>query len=125
MPVLAVTRERRAGETRVAVTPDAAKKLTDLGLEVVVEAGAGPSAAAPDAAYEAVGAKIVGSAAEALANADLLFKVRGPVDEELAALKPGVIVVALLNPYQDQALIAALNGRRATAFAMEFVPRIT
>jgi NAD(P) transhydrogenase subunit alpha len=125
MPLLAVTKERRAGETRVAVTPDVVKKLSDLGLSVVVEARAGEGAAAPDAAYEAAGASIAGAAAAALADADLVFKVRGPSPEEIAALKPGVIVAGLFNPYQDPALIEALNGRGATVFAMEFVPRIT
>jgi len=125
MPVLAVTRERRAGETRVAVTPDAARRLAGLGLAVRVESGAGVAADAPDAGYEAAGAQIAAGAAEAIAGADLLFKVRGPVDEEIAALKPGAIVVGLLNPYQDRALLEALGARGATAFAMEFVPRIT
>jgi NAD(P) transhydrogenase subunit alpha len=125
MPVLAVTKERRAGETRVAVTPDAAKKLIALGLEVEVETGAGAAASATDAEYLAAGAKIAPTAVDALKNADLVLKVRGPADEEIAALKPGAIVVGLFNPYQDGALLAALNGRQATVFAMEFVPRIT
>ena len=125
MPVLAVTRERRAGETRVAVTPDAVRKLVPLGLEVAVEAGAGAAAAAPDADYLAAGARVLPTAAEALADADIVLKVRGPADEEIAALKPGALVVGLFNPYQDRPLIDALNGRRATVFAMEFVPRIT
>jgi NAD(P) transhydrogenase subunit alpha len=125
MPVLAVTRERRAGETRVAVTPDAARKLIALGLEVMVEAGAGLSAAAPDADYETAGAKIAHTPAEALSNADIVLKVRGPVDEEIAALKDGAIVVALLNPFQDRETVKDLAEKGATVFAMEFVPRIT
>jgi NAD(P) transhydrogenase subunit alpha len=125
MPVLAVTKERRAGETRVAVTPDAARKLIALGLEVVIEAGAGLAAAAPDADYEAAGAKLVPTAAAALSDADLLLKVRGPADDEIAVLKPGAIVVGLLNPFQDRELITALTRREATVFAMELVPRIT
>ena len=71
MPVLAVTKERRAGETRVAVTPDAVKKLIVLGFEVVVEAGAGLGAAAQDADYAAAGARVVATPAEALSTADL------------------------------------------------------
>ena len=125
MPVLAVTKERRAGETRVAVTPDALKKLLSLGLEVRVETGAGASAAGPDEAYEAAGARVVHSLVEALGGADLVFTVRGLTDEEVSALKPGAIVVGLLNPYQDRALLDALAANGATAFAMEFVPRIT
>jgi NAD(P) transhydrogenase subunit alpha len=125
MPVLAVTKERRAGETRVAVTPDALKKLKAMGLDVVVESGAGEGASAPDAAYEAEGAKVVGGMAEALGGADLVFKVRGPTADEVAALKPGAVVIGLLNPYQDRELLDALATKGATAFAMEFVPRIT
>jgi NAD(P) transhydrogenase subunit alpha len=86
MPVLAVTKERRAGETRVAVTPDAAKKLIALGLEVVVEAGAGLTASAPDADYEAAGARVVPTAAAALDGADLVLKVRGPAADQIAVV---------------------------------------
>jgi NAD(P) transhydrogenase subunit alpha len=125
MPVLAVTRERRAGETRVAVTPDSARKLIALGLEVVVETGAGVAAAFLDADYLAAGAKLVPTAADALRDADLVLKVRGPADDEIALLKQGAVVVGLFNPYQNRELLDALNARQATVFAMEFVPRIT
>ncbi len=125
MPVLAVTKERRAGETRVAVTPDAAKKLIALGLDVVVEAGAGRTASIPDADYEAAGAKLAAGLAEAITGADILLKVRGPTDEEIAALKPGAIVVGLVNPFQDRETLEALARHGATVFAMELVPRIT
>jgi H+-translocating NAD(P) transhydrogenase subunit alpha len=125
MPVLAVTKERRAGETRVAVTPDAAKKLIALGFEVVVEAGAGLAASVPDADYAAAGAKIVATPTEALAAADLVLKVRAPADEEIAVLKSGAIVVGLLNPFQDREALGELAEQGAIVFAMEFVPRIT
>ncbi len=125
MPVLAVTKERRAGETRVAVTPDAAKKLIALGLEVRVEAGAGRAAAVSDADYQAAGAKIVAGAAETITGADILLKVRGPTDEEIAALKAGAIVVGLVNPFQERETLEALARHGATVFAMELVPRIT
>ena len=125
MPVLAVTKERRSGETRVAVTPDVVVKLAALGVTVVVETGAGVDAAAPDAAYEAAGARIAPDAASALKNADVVFKVRGPSPDEIAAMKPGVVIAGLFNPYQDPALLEALNAKGATVFAMEFVPRIT
>jgi NAD(P) transhydrogenase subunit alpha len=125
MPVLAVTKERRAGETRVAVTPDATRKLVALGLEVVVETAAGLGASFPDAEYQAAGASLAANPAEALAGADILLKVRGPVEEEIAALKPGAIVVGLLNPFQEREVVQALAEKGATAFAMELVPRIT
>jgi NAD(P) transhydrogenase subunit alpha len=125
MPILAVTRERRAGETRVAITSDAAKKLIALGLDVVVESGAGLSASVSDAEYEAAGARVAPSLAAALDGADILLKVRGPVGEEIAALKAGAIVVGLLNPFQERETVDALAAAGASVFAMEFVPRIT
>jgi NAD(P) transhydrogenase subunit alpha len=125
MPVLAVTKERRAGETRVAVTPDSAKKLIALGFEVMVEMGAGLAASMPDADYAAAGAKMVPTPDEAISGADLLLKVRAPADEEIAALKPGAIVVGLLNPFQDREPVEDMAEKGATVFAMELVPRIT
>jgi NAD(P) transhydrogenase subunit alpha len=122
---IAVTRERRAGETRVAATPDTVKKLIALGAEVTVEAGAGLTASYADADYAAAGATLAQSAEAAITAADILFKVRAPVDEEIAALKAGAVVVATLNPYGDRAALDALASKGATAFAMEFVPRIT
>ena len=125
MTVIAVTKERRGGETRVAATPETVKKLIGAGFSVVVETGAGAGAAFPDADYQSAGASIANSPAEALGGADILFKVRAPVDEEIAALKSGAIVVAMLNPYVDTDALKALATKGATAFAMEFVPRIT
>ena len=125
MPVLAVTKERRAGETRVAVTPDAARKLIALGFDVVVETGAGLGASMPDADYQAAGARVVATPAEALSAADLVLKVRSPSDEEIAALKAGAIVVGLLNPFQDREPVEEMAHKGATVFAMELVPRIT
>ena len=125
MAVIAVTRERRAGETRVAAVPETVKKLIAQGFGVIVESGAGASASYPDADYQAAGATLAKTAKDALAKADILFKVRAPEADEIAALKPGTLVVATLNPYQDKASLAALAKAKATAFAMEFVPRIT
>jgi NAD(P) transhydrogenase subunit alpha len=125
MAVIAVTKERRAGETRVAATPESVKKLIAAGFSVSVEAGAGTAAAYPDADYQAAGATLEKTAKAAIGKADILFKVRGPEAEEIAALKSGAIVVATLNPYQDRATLDALAKAGASAFAMEFVPRIT
>ena len=125
MAVIAVARERRAGETRVAATADTVKKLIAQGFEVVVEAGAGLTASVTDADYEAAGAKLAKTAKDAIGKADILFAVRAPEAAEIAALKPGAIVMATLNPYQDKATLEALNKAKASAFAMEFVPRIT
>ncbi|QUD86788.1 Re/Si-specific NAD(P)(+) transhydrogenase subunit alpha [Phenylobacterium montanum] len=122
---IAVTKERRAGETRVAATPDSVKKLIGLGFSVIVETGAGLAASFPDADYAAAGAEIAPTAEAALAGADILFKVRAPADEEIAALKSGVLLAALLNPYGDKAVVEALAAKGVSAFAMEFIPRIT
>jgi NAD(P) transhydrogenase subunit alpha len=125
MAVIAVTKERRAGETRVAAVPETVKKLTAAGFGVVVEAGAGLSASYPDADYQAAGATLAKTAKGAIAKADILLKVRAPEAAEIAALKPAAIVVALLNPHQDRTTLDALAKKGAAAFAMEFVPRIT
>jgi NAD(P) transhydrogenase subunit alpha len=125
MPVIAVTKERRAGETRVAATPDSVKKLAAQGFSMVIEAGAGVASNFADADYAAAGASIAKTAKEALAKADIVFKVRAPEADEIKALKPGAIVVATLNPYMERPSLDALAKAGATAFAMEFVPRIT
>ena len=125
MPVIAVTKERQAGETRVAATPDTVKKLIAAGYAVVIEAGAGASSSYPDADYAAAGAEMAPDAASAIGKADILFKVRGPVAEEIAALKADAIVVGMLNPHQDKDTLNALAAKGVRAFTMEFVPRIT
>ena len=125
MTMIAVTKERRSEETRVAATPETVKKLIAAGFSVTVEAGAGLAAAYPDADYAAAGASLAKTVKAAVEKADILFKVRAPDDAEIAALKSGAIVVALLNPHQDKAVVAALAAKGASAFAMEFIPRIT
>jgi NAD(P) transhydrogenase subunit alpha len=122
---VAVTQERHADETRVAATPETVKKLIAAGFSVVIEAGAGASASYPDADYESAGAVVAPTLAETLSGAQVLFKVRAPAPEEIAALPAGAIVMAGLNPYQDKTTLKALADAGATAFAMEFIPRIT
>ena len=122
---IAVTKERKDGETRVAATPDSVKKLIAAGFAVVVETGAGLPASYPDADYAAAGATVAPDAKTALANADLLFKVRAPEADEIATLKKGALVAALLNPYGDRSAVDALASAGATAIAMEFIPRIS
>lgn len=122
---IAVTRERREGETRCAITPETVKKLTALGAAVTVEAGTGAGSSIPDADYEAAGAAVKPDTKAVLANADILLKVRGPTAQEISALKPGAVVAAMLDAYREKDAVQALAGANATAFAMEFVPRIT
>jgi H+-translocating NAD(P) transhydrogenase subunit alpha len=125
MAVIAVTKERRAGETRVAATPETVRKLIAAGWSVVVEAGAGEASACLDADYQAAGATVEKTLKATLAKADLLFKVRAPEAEEIAGLKSGAMLAATLNPYQDKTTLDALAKAGVSAFAMEFVPRIT
>src|ERR1700761_5701551 len=122
---IAVVKERSGAETRVAITPETVKKYAGLGLAVVIEWGAGDGSSVPDADYEAAGAKLVKTAAEALKAADILLKVRAPTAAETAGLKRGAYVAAMLDAYNNRDLVAGLAGAGVTAFAMEFVPRIT
>src|ERR1700679_225075 len=118
---LAILKERRTGETRVAATPDTVKKLKGLGLEVTVETGAGSGAHISDADYTAASASIAPDAASALKDADIVLKVRGPEASELAAMKKGAIFAALLAHYTETDTIQKLASAGVTAFAMEFI----
>jgi len=122
---IAVTRERRDGETRCAVTPETVKKFVAMGATVTVEAGTGTGSSIPDDDYAAAGATVAKDTKAVLSGADIVLKVRGPTAQETSALKPGAIVVALLDAYRDKETVTALAGANATAFAMEFVPRIS
>lgn len=122
---IAVPRETVDGETRVAATPDTVKRYVGLGAEVAVESGAGETSRLPDADYEKAGATIVSSAAEAMKDADVVLKVRRPTDEEIALMKKGAIVVAVMDPYDNAEAIGKLAEAGLSAFAMELIPRIT
>lgn len=122
---IAVLKERAPGETRVAATPETAKKIIALGHQIVIESGAGIASSVPDQQFMDAGGEIAATAAEALNGADLLIKVRRPVAAELAALKAGAGVVALLEPYGDSALVESFAKAKVEALAMELVPRIT
>jgi len=122
---IAVTRERREGETRCAVTPETVKKLVALGATVTVEAGTGAGSSIPDADYEAAGATVAKDTKAVLSGTDVVLKVRGPTAQEISALKPGAVVAAMLDAWREKDTVEALKGAGATAFAMESVPRIT
>lgn len=122
---IAVTRERRDGETRCAVTPETVKKFIAMGATVTVEAGTGAGSSIPDDDYAAAGATVAKDTKAVLSGADIVLKVRGPTAQETSALKPGAVVVALLDAWREKETVQALAGAGATAFAMEFVPRIT
>ncbi|PZP61783.1 MAG: Re/Si-specific NAD(P)(+) transhydrogenase subunit alpha [Azospira oryzae] len=122
---IGVPAEIRAGETRVAATPETVKKLVAGGRHrVLVQASAGVKASIPDVEFERAGATVVPNAEEVYANADIVLKVRGPSLEELAHFRKGAILIGLLNPY-DSATMEAYARHGITAFAMEWLPRIT
>lgn len=119
---VACLKESAPGERRVAITPETAKKLTALGARVLVERDAGASAGFPDASYADVA---FDSADAVLAQADLLLCVQSPETATLSRLKSGAAVVGMLAAHAPGEREAALNGRQATAFAMEKLPRTT
>jgi len=122
---IAIVKERRAFERRVAASPDTVKQLRGQGLEVVVEAGAGQGAFFVDGAYEAAGATIVPDEAAALDGADIVLKVQRPEPDELKLMKKGAVLVGLLAPLEHPGEVAAYAEAGVTALSMELVPRIT
>ncbi|MDX2157675.1 MAG: Re/Si-specific NAD(P)(+) transhydrogenase subunit alpha [Hyphomicrobiaceae bacterium] len=124
MVTVAVTPEG-AGETRAAVSPETVKKLVGLGCTVRIVADTTRAAGISDEALAAAGGSIVASADEAVAGADILLKVRRPSAEQIGALKPDAMVVAMLSPYDDRPELDALAAVGRALFAMEFMPRIT
>ena len=118
--LIGIPAELTAGETRVAVTPETAKKLIAQGHVIRVEAGAGVAASVPDDAYRAVGAELT-DAAGAYA-ADIVLKVRCPLDSEMALVKPASVVVGMLNPFDADGL-QRLAAAQVTSFALEAAPR--
>lgn len=122
---LAVIRETRDAEKRVAASPDTVKKLTGLGFDVSIETGAGISASVPDADFEAAGATIASDLAAAVGDADVIFSVQGLEGADAAKVKKGALQLASLNPFVDGDRLKAYADAGLTAVAMEFVPRIT
>ncbi len=115
----------QAAEPRVAATPDTVKKFVGRGAEVVVQAGAGARSGILDADFEAAGAKVAADAAQTVAGADIVLAVRRPAPAALSGVKPGALVVAVMDPYGHEAELAALAGAGVSAVAMELMPRIT
>src|SRR6202046_4469098 len=122
---LAVLRERQAGETRVAATPDTVKKLIGLGLTVAVETGAGLTAAISDEEFKAAGAEIAADAQAALQGAGILFAVQAPGPEIRALMARGTLLVCTMNTFANPELVPALAAAGIDGVAMEMLPRIT
>ena len=130
---IAIPKERRSGERRVAATPDTVKKLVALGADVVVETSAGLGANIGDSAFVGAGAAIAQDAAQCLKDADLVLKVQRPLHageaagatDEVALLKRGAVLVGNLAPLADKEAVRAYAEAGITTFAMELMPRIS
>jgi NAD(P) transhydrogenase subunit alpha len=119
---IAIAAEADAAEPRVAGTPDTVKRMIALGAEVAVEAGAGLRAGILDADYQAAGAAVGQGVAK---DADIVLKVRRPSSQELSGYKKGALVVAIMDPYGNEAALKEMAQAGVVAFAMELMPRIT
>ena len=119
---IAVPRETDGGEPRVAATPETIKKLKSFGAEVAVARGAGVASGIPDAEFEAAGARIADGVTK---DADIVLKVRRPAANELADYKKGALVIAIMDPYGNDAALKQMASAGVSSFAMELMPRIT
>ncbi len=119
---IAIAAETDPGEPRVAATPETVKKFVGLGAEVAVDAGAGLRSGIPDDDFKAAGASVGPSAAS---GADVVLKVRRPTEPELKSYKKGAAVIAIMDPYGNEAALKAMANAGVVAFAMELMPRIT
>jgi len=122
---IVVPTEVTPGERRVSLVPDVVKQLTKAGVEVVVEAGAGASSGYPDALYTAVGAQTQTDRSALFGSAAIVLKVQAPTPEEIGWMKPGTVVVALINASRSLDRVAKMRDAKVTAFALELLPRIT
>jgi H+-translocating NAD(P) transhydrogenase subunit alpha len=122
---IAILDESGNGEPRVAATPETMKKLAALGASFIVQKNAGLAAGLPDSEFEQAGAAMAKTAKDALKEADIVLKVRRPVEAELKAMKSGALVLAIMDPYGQDAAVKAMAEAGITAMAMEFMPRIT
>lgn len=119
---IAIAKEVDAAEPRVAATPDTVKKFKALGIDIAIEPGAGIKSGLLDADYEAAGAVV---SADAVKDADLVIKVKRPEASELSTYKKGALVIAIMDPYGNDAALKAMADAGVSAFAMELMPRIT
>lgn len=122
---IAVLRERFEGESRVAATPETVTKLIGLGAEIVVEKGAGLGSRIGDEQFVAAGASIGATTSATVKGADIVLSVRRPAAGDLAGVNAGALVIGALDPYGNEADVAALAKAGVAAVAMEFMPRIT
>jgi H+-translocating NAD(P) transhydrogenase subunit alpha len=122
---LAVPKEVRSGEQRVALVPRELARLTSSGIEVAVESGAGGPALFPDEDYEAAGATVFGGRDALFDGADLVTKVQPPTIDEVDELPEGISLLSFLAPMANLDVVKRLVARQITAFSFELVPRIS
>ena len=122
---IAVPRETWPGELRAALVPSSAKKLVDLGFDVMVETGLGMASGFPDGDYEAAGADVVKDIASALVSSEVVLRVRRPAEEDLEFLAEGTLHISFLDPFNEKSLIEKLAARGVTSVSMEMIPRTT
>ena len=122
---VAVLKENRADERRVAASPETVRKMRGLGLDVVVESGAGAGASIPDQAFQDAGAVLASDRATALSGADVVIAVQRPDVADLGSAKEGAALIGLLAPYADKDQLKAIAEKKIRAFSLELVPRIT
>ncbi len=122
---IAVPKETRDFETRVAASPETVKKFIGLGAQVAVQTGAGDGAKIPDSAYEAAGAEIAKTLAAVVKNAEVVLKIQRPTEAEMKALAKGQKLFCIMSPYAEPSIMQACADKGVDAFAMEFMPRIT
>jgi len=120
-----VPKETWPGELRAALTPAGVKKLTGLGFSVAVEAGLGRGARIPDDEYRAAGATVVGDVRAAVADADVVVRVRKPADGDLDGLRDDATHISFLDPFNEKSLVAKMAAKGITGISMEMVPRST
>jgi NAD(P) transhydrogenase subunit alpha len=122
---IAIPKEQRPDEARVAASPETVKKLVALGFEVAVESGAGKGASMTNEAYKKAGAEIAADATVAFGRADVIAKVRRPQPSEVKGLKPGALLICIADPFRAGDELRPLAKSGATVFAMDLIPRIT
>ena len=124
MPIrLGVPKEIEQGERRVALVPSVAERFNKLGVELLLETGAGAGSYHPDSSYD--GVTIAGSASELYQQADLILKIQPPTEAEIAQIREGATVASMMLPYRYPERVRKLRDRKILSFAMELVPRIS
>lgn len=125
MPVVFCPRESEAGETRVALTPESARKFIEVGFTILVEEGAGADAGFADLSYEEAGCRLIGERSQGISSADIVIGVHPLPDAEITFLRRGAITVGFLDPFRNRERIAALAAAGIGSVSLELIPRTT